>query len=348
MGYLRIYLAICVVLSHMGCNMLLSADNAVEFFFIISGFYMSFVLNERYWEPSQNLLFYKKRFLRLLPIYWICCLIGLGIAYKMSLGGYSSDFLFDFNLFKESHFSSYPYLIFSNLFALGEDVALFLHWNIDTSQIEFTVSSYSESYPMIRFFASPVAWSLGLEFFFYLIAPFFLRKKLYVVGSIFVISFVVKMIIRYGIGLTDGNWTFRFFPSELCCFCFGYFCYRIYKFIEYRNYRFPSGTKYALLLSMVVLSLFHSSYILMFLLFLAYLIIAVPVLFYLSKHDSFDRNIGDLSYIIYLVHPIVICSCLFITVSWKPIIVLVITIIISYLLYRYIERPIELYRKGLK
>ena len=348
MGYLRVYLALCVVFSHMGYNMFLPADLAVEIFFIISGFYMSFVLNERYKKSSQNMLFYKKRFLRLLPIYWICGLIGLGLAYIMYLKGVSSEFLFDFSLFKESHFSSYIYLIICNVFALGEDIALFLHWNIDTSQMEFTVSSYSENYPMIRFFASPVAWSLGLEFFFYLIAPFFLRKNLKVVGLIFAISFIVKMIIRYGFGLNDGNWTFRFFLSELCCFCFGYFCYRVYKFIDYRNYTIPYSAKYALLLVMVVLSLYHSSYIITFFLFLAYVIIAVPVLFYLSKHDSFDRNIGDLSYIIYLVHPIVICSCQFISPSRQLIMVMMITLLTSFLLYRYVESPIERYRKRLK
>ena len=344
MGFLRVYLAISVVLSHMGYNLLLPADQAVELFFVISGFYMSFVLNERYNCTSQNVLFYKKRFLRLLPIYWICSLLGLLVAYKISLEGLSSELLFDFNLFKESNFSSYPYLIFSNLFALGEDLALFLHWNIEESQLEFTASTYSENYPMIRFFASPVAWSLGLEFLFYLIAPFFLRRNVKTVGLICIVSLIIKLTIRYYFGLNDGNWTYRFFPSELCCFCLGYFCYRLYTIIEIRRYVIPEKVKYAILTVFVLLSLYHGSYIYMFLTFMLFFMLAVPVLFYVCKHDSFDRRIGDLSYVIYLVHPIVICLFISVDIEIKPILILVATVTMSCLLYQFVERPIEKFR----
>ena len=48
----------------------MGGEIAVELFFIISGFYMSLILNEKYNTPDKILIFYKNRFLKLFPIYW--------------------------------------------------------------------------------------------------------------------------------------------------------------------------------------------------------------------------------------------------------------------------------------
>ena len=344
MGYLRVFLAICVVLAHLDVNLLLSADHAVETFFVISGFYMSFVLNERYVSSAQNLNFFKKRFIRLLPIYWICCVVGLCLSYFLYKKGLSTIFLFDIELFKKSTFDDYVFLIFSNLFALGEDVSMFLFWNNDISQIQFSLSSFSEQFPMARFYCSPVAWSLGLELSFYLIAPFLLRRKMKTVLVVFCLSLLVKFIVRYYFGLNDGNWTYRFFPSELCCFCLGYFCYKIYKKIKACKARINKKIKYVLFLFLICLSVYKSIYLLTFTLLQIYLVFSIPILFYLCKDDNIDRNIGNLSYIIYLVHPIVICCFSFNNSSVKPLIVILLTILVSLLLYIVIQRPIDRYR----
>ena len=71
MGLIRTLLAIAVVLNHIppydGIH-LIHGPLAVEAFFVISGFYMAFVLSERY--DGQVGSFYWARALRIFPMYW--------------------------------------------------------------------------------------------------------------------------------------------------------------------------------------------------------------------------------------------------------------------------------------
>ena len=75
MGILRILLAISVVLSHSSSIFRVSfvgGPLAVQAFFIISGFYMSLILNEKYIGVNNSYkLFISNRFLRLYPMYWV-------------------------------------------------------------------------------------------------------------------------------------------------------------------------------------------------------------------------------------------------------------------------------------
>ena len=57
MGYIRIFLAISVVFAHSDPFfkiVFLNGNTAVEIFFMISGFYMAFVLNEVYTPASGS------------------------------------------------------------------------------------------------------------------------------------------------------------------------------------------------------------------------------------------------------------------------------------------------------
>src|SRR3569623_308588 len=75
MGFLRVLLALSVLIAHseefLGIK-LIGGRLAVETFFIISGFYMSLVLSEKYGHIKNSYkLFISNRFLRLLPVYWV-------------------------------------------------------------------------------------------------------------------------------------------------------------------------------------------------------------------------------------------------------------------------------------
>ena len=82
-GLIRTLLALSVVLTHScpicGYNV---ADGmiAVECFFIISGFYMALILNEKYVGPGSTWMFYSNRFLKLYPVYWLVLLLMVVIA----------------------------------------------------------------------------------------------------------------------------------------------------------------------------------------------------------------------------------------------------------------------------
>jgi peptidoglycan/LPS O-acetylase OafA/YrhL len=73
MGTLRFILAILVAVGHMqiaGGLFGVGHVIGIKSFFIISGFYMSLILNEKY-RNRPVAAFYTSRLLRLFPLYWI-------------------------------------------------------------------------------------------------------------------------------------------------------------------------------------------------------------------------------------------------------------------------------------
>ena len=65
MGTIRLLLAISVVIAHSNPffgQRLWEGEIAVELFFIISGFYMALILNEKYNTTEKTVIFYQNRF----------------------------------------------------------------------------------------------------------------------------------------------------------------------------------------------------------------------------------------------------------------------------------------------
>ena len=80
MGTLRFLLALTVAYGHLATPMgFPGSDTAVQCFFVISGFYMSLVLNGKY-GPGTYWLFVSNRILRLWPSYLIVLLLSLIVA----------------------------------------------------------------------------------------------------------------------------------------------------------------------------------------------------------------------------------------------------------------------------
>src|SRR5260370_42618312 len=82
MGFVRILLGISIVFSHAGKPFgydMIPTKTAIQAFFIISGFYMALILNEKYASQKNSYkLFITNRFLRIFPLYWfmLLCIIG--------------------------------------------------------------------------------------------------------------------------------------------------------------------------------------------------------------------------------------------------------------------------------
>ncbi len=94
-GTLRLILASAVLLVHAGSlfrfNITGGGQVPVELFYIISGFYMALVLNEKYTGPGSARAFYLNRLLRLLPAYWVMAVLALAIyltIYAVTGGGF--------------------------------------------------------------------------------------------------------------------------------------------------------------------------------------------------------------------------------------------------------------------
>ena len=305
MGILRFFFALSVLLGHLQIQYPISPIYAVQGFYIISGFYMSLILNEKYDTPNQNFLFYKKRFLRLIPTYWLIAVLSIGIAILYYSKGDTNVLFFDFNNFPpNTTVFTYLYIFVTNIIVWGQDIALFLGISPETGNLFFSASSFSEEYPLLRYMAIPVAWSVSSEFTFYLIAPFILRNRIKIVLSLFLLSIISNIITNY-YGLNDSNWRFRFFPSILMYFLAGYFAYLLYRKIE--QHKLSTNYKYLcvlLLLSALTFILnLNIPYAIHSISLLAICSLIIPYLFYAYKKDVKDRTIGEMSYPLYLIHP---------------------------------------------
>lgn len=308
MGTLRLFFALSVLLGHVGVIGGIDPMHAVQGFYVISGFYMSLILNEKYCTPDSNILFYKKRFLRLAPTYWLLAMICLILSIIYYMQGTTNVLLFDFKNFPtNASLATYAYLIVSNIIIWGQDLALFLAISPDTGDMMWTASTYAEQHPMIRYMLMPVSWSVSLEFTFYIIAPYILRNKTKWVHVLFIISLLSNVVTHY-FNLNDANWRFRFFPSTLVFFLTGYYAYRLYSLLENHQY----NKKYGCLavLSVIVISLvflnLNFPYIFRASFLLVETLLFIPYVFYSTKANRVDRYIGELSYPLYLIHPIFI------------------------------------------
>ena len=345
MGVLRLFFAFSVMLGHTQVDLLISPIYAVQGFYIISGFYMSFILNEKYSLPKQNVTFFKKRFMRLLPTYWLVAAISLIIAILLYKKGLTNIFFFDFlNYPDNASFLTYLYTIFTNIFVIGQDISLFLGISPDSGDLFFSTAAFAECHPMARYGLSGVSWSIASEFLFYIIAPFILRHKKPYIIILFVISLFSNYIVN-AVGLNDSNWRFRFFPSELMFFLTGYISYLIYLRISKSGIN--TSYKYLflsviLLLSIVVLRsdlsyAYHTAFL------LVSCAISIPYLFYSFKFNTIDKYIGEMSYPLYLIHPVFIGINVLAGFN-SSLFIITCSVLASFICYKYFIMPIEKYR----
>ncbi|HEX8459954.1 MAG TPA: acyltransferase [Segetibacter sp.] len=236
MGTLRFLLAISVVLSHSSSIFgfsFIGGQIAVQAFYIISGFYMTLILNEKYVGVNSSYkLFISNRFLRLYPIYWT--VLSLTILYSVSVfifshGKHMGNFDVYAAHFSTMSFQSLAFLVFTNIFLFLQDVVMFLGLDTTTGHFFFTANFRETNPPLYQFLFLPQAWTVAVEITFYLIAPFIVRKKLKIVILLVILSLILRLLIYYGLGLKNDPWTFRFFPTELIFFLLGTVSYHIYK-----------------------------------------------------------------------------------------------------------------------
>jgi peptidoglycan/LPS O-acetylase OafA/YrhL len=358
MGILRLILAISVVLVHSGSFFgfeLVSGLVAVQAFYIISGFYMTMILNEKYIGTNNSYkLFISNRFLRLYPIYWIvllCTILVALVRFFHSGEGILNQYseYYDF-----MNFGSFFFLIFTNLCMFFQDIVMFLGLDTTTGNLFFT-SNFRETSPaLFQFLFIPQAWTIGVELMFYLIAPFLVKRKTkYIVGLI-ACSFLLRLVLMFGFGLKNDPWTYRFFPTELLFFLVGILAYQIYKQLPRKGIK----EKYLKLIWICLLGItiifcflpkttIHS-FIVKDWLYLFIFFLSLPFIFSLTKKWKIDRYIGELSYPVYISHMLIL-SCigkLKISTNWNSIFVIIFTILFSMLLNKFVAKRIEKVRQG--
>ena len=283
MGFLRLFLALCVIAGHAGTTILgfngIGAWYAVNFFFIISGFYMAMVLNEKY-VNSKPFDFYKSRIFRLFPVYYVGLLLSLLVSFDVIA-----------KFFGTLTISSKLFYIFQNIFIVGQDIS----YIICAKTVTFSCAS------PVSLTINPPAWSLAVELGFYLVAPFVLKskKKTFAFVMAGAIYFIFINHLRFPLNFFDSfravditGFSYYFYPSSFAFFGGGALAYHLGKSKSAPNY-------WAALLAIFLLSHAQSIMPSWHLLFIS---LAIPVLFNYTKNNRLDRVIGELSYPAYILH----------------------------------------------
>jgi peptidoglycan/LPS O-acetylase OafA/YrhL len=332
---------------------MVGGEIAVKTFFIISGFYMSLILNEKYIGGNKSYkLFISNRFLKLFPIYWVilaltlvlCIIVGVADGNYPVIGQYLSI---------NNSLASLTYTVFSNLFIFGQDALLFTGIHAQNGSLYFTSNFALHSPQLFRFLFVPQAWTLGLELMFYLIAPLILDKSLKTIILLILLSFGIRLYIHYYLGLQHDPWTYRFFPSELMFFLFGNLSYRLYiyfKGIKIQEWLYIPVFFYLIAFTMAygLIPTWRFPEELKELLYYASALVVIPLIFIQFKSNKMDTRIGELSYPVYICHIFII---MLVTYSKAPItingvVISIMAIGLSLLLNRLIANPIEKYRQS--
>ena len=302
MGFLRTLLALSVVLDHLGAGAtdhLVGGRLAVQLFYVISGFLISYVLTATDHYQGAVGKFYANRFLRLFPIYLAVAALTLA-AHVMSGCAF-------FRIYDALPFSAELFLVLSNIFIMGQDWLMF--FGIEHSALKFTGSFAHSEVPLYEGLLVPQAWTLGVEMSFYLVAPFILHSPRRLLALLAASLALRGVLIATGIGLSD-PWTYRFFPTELALFLLGSLSHQVllprYKAWTQRIKRLPEiGTAVLAVYCVLHFSIAMNHNVrdgLAVLLFAALL----PLAFLFQSRHRLDKAIGELSYPIYICHSLVI------------------------------------------
>ncbi len=315
MGLLRLLHAVAVVIAHstpiLGMP-LIGGVGAVQTFFMVSGFYMTLILETKYVGPGSYWLFISNRFLRLFPIYWVilALTIASALVYRIALGHWLQ--LAPFVLWRhELSGPTWLYLLLTNVAIVGQDLLLFLGLDPQRGTLFWTNDFLAQAVPIYAFLLVPQAWSIGLEITFYLVAPFIVRRNVVQVGALVLLSLLLRIYIYYGLNWHFDPWTYRFFPTELAFFLCGTLAYRLYAWLKPQAW--PHALAWVVTLLILGLTIFYpllpaplgneelklwSHYLL--------ILLGLPFAFLATATSKVDRWLGELSYPVYLVHFLII------------------------------------------
>lgn len=283
MGFLRLFLALSVISGHAKSTVFgfmgIGAWYAVNLFFIISGFYMAMVLNEKYKE-TPVVTFYKSRALRLYPTYFVGILLSLIIS-----GGFYYD------VFVSLTDKSKIFFLLQNLFIFGQDAAYLVCAPMKAGMCQNPVSMT----------INPPAWSLSVELIFYIVAPFIVKspKRTFIYFAAGVLYLLILNKLTYPITSVNhfsiaqsASFFYYWYPSSFVFFAMGAFGYQFSKGMV-NNYYIPAIASFiAASYTVTIMPLWQ----------MAAIGLAIPVLFSMTRKNKIDRMIGEMSFPAYILH----------------------------------------------
>ncbi|WP_461210179.1 acyltransferase family protein [Desulfocurvus sp. DL9XJH121] len=340
MGIIRLLLAFAV-LSHHAPLMdgeLLPGVVSVRLFFVVSGFYMSLILEERY-ARGGLWLFYSNRLLRLLPAYLVVAALSLALVLALDAHSFMSrdDVLGAWAIAP----LAFAGLALSNLTLMGQDL-LFL---LDFSESFSPVWSPCQECPVLGFWMSlvPQAWSVSLELWFYLLAPFLVRLRAPALLGLGAASLALHTAL--GMGGADGaNTAHHLFPAQLHLFLLGVLSQRLGRWGALSS--LPRGWGLAALGALCALVFGYRFMADPWRFPLAALAFAggMPLVFGALKDAAWDRGLGELSYPFYLVQFLVLGALEHAAPELGAVGVVALVLAAAVGLYLLVDRPVTGWR----
>ena len=295
MGIFRLLLALGVMAEHAGRSQWVDSYTAVQAFFIVSGFYMSFIMQQNKYSVKN---FYLTRVLRIFPVYYFALAVIFPLLIYSHLSGNQSTIV-GYVLGHELNYAEFFWFYFINGSLIGADSVWFFNEFIG-----------NQSSPLVHLLILPPSWSLSLELYFYVLAPYICRSSVRVILSIILASLSLRLIL-YTYGFDENPFHGRFFPTELALFCLGVLSQKIrHRFTMARPI---SASVILALFAFAILFkplsifldlpyLYKDLYFIPSILFYCLIFIALPYLFASTANSLLDRYLGELSFPIYLIH----------------------------------------------
>lgn len=354
MGLLRYILSISVIATHQPLAFLPSlvpGEMAVEMFFIISGFYMSFILSTKYnyAKNASAILFYKSRYIRLWPLFALTTFTKIAIliaAAAFSIGSVSSGSVSIMKSVNSGIFIAAASL--SNISMIGQDLPCLVHYDPVGGIFHYFGPAGNTPDGSIWIGYTLLigqAWSIGSEIWFYILAPFLVKRSSLVLVLLTLMSFLIRMSMSsYNLN------SYFFFPCQFGLFLVGMLGYRL-KDLHQRfdvfgkvNY---SIMYWVFIISLVwVSNLSTSNFALKWVLYGLIAFIIFPI-FENSRYSKSGRILGELSYPIYITQGLVITLCAA-AVGRNHLsgeFIIVVTTALSVILYCLVEMPIDRWRQ---
>jgi peptidoglycan/LPS O-acetylase OafA/YrhL len=356
MGILRTMLALAIVVYHsftvFGLRMT-GGQVAVQSFYIISGFYMALILNEKYFGDGSYWRFIKARLFRIYPLYWLVLILAFCMSF-IGYYGFGKAFYF-YKYFSTSNVLSplaYTCFIFENIFVVGQDVMLFLKIDV-LGAFQFSKIPLLEPTIGFHYMLVPQAWSISIELCFYFLAPFLVRRHWKWQSALVILLFGIRMYVIYQNSLYYDPWTHRFFPFELPYFLLGSLSYTIYTYFKAKA--IDSRIGFSLLFVMIACiiaynEIFYGNFLKTYI-FYAYVFISLPFIFISFKNIKWDRWIGELSFSIYISHHLIVKALhdLFFKnpsyIKYYGYTIILLSLLLAVILNQWFQAPIERWRQ---
>ncbi|HGG58339.1 MAG TPA: acyltransferase [Gammaproteobacteria bacterium] len=294
---------------------------AVICFFVLSGYVITWVLNNKYPLNAAGVkAFLVGRFIRIYPLYW--AMLAIIIVAMAVAVGWNSDL---------------PQLrmdrIVGDLLLVPYGVIGFFHF----------FNRYA--YGMI----DVPAWTLPYDFLFYLLAPWMVTRKRVLVAVI--VFELVYLTILAALGpqplfsAGDGrSWHEGYFTSghsTILAFCIGALGY------YYRQIRFSPPALGAAILALLYMTYAPFGLTNFYLNQLLVMLVALALVLGLKQRSKLDNLLGELTYSTYLIHVPLLESLNWLGAGYGGLLALPLTYLLAFATVRYFEMPLEKRRADL-